>query len=89
MTNALAIRGALVKTGVKVGPGDALFVRAGVWARRKALGPYAGGRNGRRTRPSSPERGRRWIRSGTAMPAAGTPAARSAGEPARHGTGSP
>jgi kynurenine formamidase len=31
--------------GVKVGPGDALFVRTGVWARRKALGPYARGRN--------------------------------------------
>jgi kynurenine formamidase len=33
------------KTGVKVGAGDALFVRTGVWARRKALGPYARGRN--------------------------------------------
>jgi kynurenine formamidase len=33
------------QAGVKVGPGDALFVRTGVWARRKALGPYARGRN--------------------------------------------
>jgi kynurenine formamidase len=32
------------QAGVKVGPGDALFVRAGVWARRKALGPYLRGR---------------------------------------------
>ncbi len=30
--------------GVKVGSGDALFIRTGVWARRKALGPYARGR---------------------------------------------
>ena len=35
------------KTGVRVGPGDALFVRTGVWARRKAVGPYARGRNAR------------------------------------------
>jgi len=35
------------QAGVKVGPSDALFVRAGVWARRKALGPYARGRTGR------------------------------------------
>lgn len=33
------------QAGVKVGPGDALFVRTGVWARRRALGPYARGRN--------------------------------------------
>jgi kynurenine formamidase len=32
------------QTGVKVGPGDALFVRTGVWARRKALGPWLRGR---------------------------------------------
>jgi kynurenine formamidase len=32
------------KAGVKVGPGDALFVRTGVWAQRKAIGPYARGR---------------------------------------------
>jgi kynurenine formamidase len=35
------------KTGVRVGPGDALFIRTGVWARRKAVGPYARGRNAR------------------------------------------
>jgi kynurenine formamidase len=35
------------KSGVRVGPGDALFVRTGVWARRKAVGPYARGRNAR------------------------------------------
>jgi kynurenine formamidase len=33
------------QAGVKVGPGDALFVRTGVWPRRKANGPYARGRN--------------------------------------------
>jgi len=32
------------KAGVKVGPGDALFVRVGVWARRKAVGPWLRGR---------------------------------------------
>jgi kynurenine formamidase len=32
------------RAGVKVGSGDALFVRTGVWARRKALGPYLRGR---------------------------------------------
>jgi kynurenine formamidase len=32
------------KTGVKVGAGDALFVRTGVWARRKAEGPWLRGR---------------------------------------------
>jgi kynurenine formamidase len=32
------------QAGVKVGAGDALFVRTGVWARRKALGPYLRGR---------------------------------------------
>jgi kynurenine formamidase len=30
-----------------VSAGDALFVRAGVWARRKAEGPWVRGRNGR------------------------------------------
>ncbi len=30
--------------GVKVGPGDAIFVRTGVWARRKAEGPWLRGR---------------------------------------------
>ena len=32
------------KTGVKVSAGDALFVRTGVWARRKAVGPWLRGR---------------------------------------------
>ena len=32
------------KAGVKVTAGDAVFVRTGVWARRKALGPYLRGR---------------------------------------------
>jgi kynurenine formamidase len=32
------------KAGVKVGAGDALFVRTGVWARRKAVGPWLRGR---------------------------------------------
>jgi kynurenine formamidase len=32
------------QAGVKVGAGDALFVRTGVWARRKALGPWLRGR---------------------------------------------
>jgi kynurenine formamidase len=32
------------RAGVKVSSGDALFVRTGVWARRKALGPWLRGR---------------------------------------------
>jgi len=32
------------QTGVRVTAGDALFVRTGVWARRKALGPWLRGR---------------------------------------------
>jgi kynurenine formamidase len=32
------------RAGVKVSPGDALFVRTGVWARRKAEGPWLRGR---------------------------------------------
>jgi kynurenine formamidase len=32
------------KAGVKVSAGDAVFVRTGVWARRKALGPWLRGR---------------------------------------------
>jgi kynurenine formamidase len=32
------------KAGIKVGAGDALFVRTGVWARRKAVGPWLRGR---------------------------------------------
>ena len=35
------------RAGVRVGAGDALFIRTGVWARRKAVGPYARGRNAR------------------------------------------
>ena len=33
------------QTGVKAGPGDAFIVRTGVYALRKAIGPYARGRN--------------------------------------------
>ena len=32
------------KAGVKVSAGDAVFVRTGVWARRKAMGPWLRGR---------------------------------------------
>lgn len=32
------------QAGVKLGAGDALFLRTGVWAQRKATGPYARGR---------------------------------------------
>ena len=35
------------KAGVKVSAGDALFVRTGVWPRRKAVGPYLRGRAGK------------------------------------------
>jgi kynurenine formamidase len=28
------------KTGVKIGPGDAIFLRTGRWARREKLGPW-------------------------------------------------
>ena len=35
------------KTGVRVSAGDALFIRTGVWARRKAEGPWLRGRVGR------------------------------------------
>ncbi len=37
----------LKKTGLKILPGDAVFVRAGVWARRKEVGPYQRGRGGK------------------------------------------
>jgi len=37
----------LKKAGLKLLPGDALFVRAGVWARRKEIGPYERGRTGK------------------------------------------
>jgi kynurenine formamidase len=33
--------------GVKVQPGDALFIRTGVWPYREKFGPYARGRNGK------------------------------------------
>jgi kynurenine formamidase len=33
------------KAGVKVGPGDAIFLRTGRWARREKLGPWAVGQN--------------------------------------------
>jgi kynurenine formamidase len=33
------------KAGVKVAPGDAIFLRTGRWARRAALGPWAVSRN--------------------------------------------
>jgi len=33
--------------GVRVGPGDALFIRTGVWPYRKEHGPYARGRAGK------------------------------------------
>ncbi|HEX4346038.1 MAG TPA: cyclase family protein [Vicinamibacterales bacterium] len=33
------------KAGVKVGPGDAIFLRTGRWARRAKLGPWAVGQN--------------------------------------------
>ena len=42
------------QTGVRVGPGDALFVRTGVWARRAAEGPWLRGR-----RPGGRSAGRR------------------------------
>jgi len=35
----------LKKTGLKLSAGDAVFVRAGVWARRKESGPYLRGRS--------------------------------------------
>jgi kynurenine formamidase len=33
------------QAGIKVGPGDALLIRTGVWALRKEIGPFARGRN--------------------------------------------
>jgi putative cyclase len=35
----------LKKAGLKLSPGDAVFVRSGVWARRKESGPYLRGRS--------------------------------------------
>jgi kynurenine formamidase len=39
--------------GVKVSPGDALFIRIGRWARRAAVGPWDVGRTGLRPGPSA------------------------------------
>ncbi|HEY6359729.1 MAG TPA: cyclase family protein [Vicinamibacterales bacterium] len=39
--------------GVKVGPGDALFIRTGRWARRAVTGPFDISRTGRRAGPSA------------------------------------
>ena len=39
--------------GVKAGPGDALFIRTGRWARRAKLGPFDTSRTGRRSGPSA------------------------------------
>ena len=39
--------------GVKVGPGDALFIRTGRWAQRAATGPFDVSRTGRRAGPST------------------------------------
>jgi kynurenine formamidase len=39
--------------GVKVGAGDALFIRTGRWARRAALGPFETSRTGKRSGPSA------------------------------------
>ena len=39
--------------GVKVAPGDALFIRTGRWARRAAVGPFDTSRTGRRAGPSA------------------------------------
>ena len=39
--------------GVKIGPGDALFIRTGRWARRAAVGPFDTSRTGRRAGPSA------------------------------------
>ena len=38
---------------VKVGAGDALFIRTGRWARRAALGPFEQSRTGKRSGPSA------------------------------------
>ena len=39
--------------GVKIGPGDAVFLRTGRWARRAALGPFDTNRTARRSGPSA------------------------------------
>ena len=50
------------KAGIRVSAGDALFVRTGVWARRKAVGPWLRGRaeGGRSAGLSFP-----WLKSAT------------------------
>jgi kynurenine formamidase len=39
--------------GVKVGPGDALFIRTGRWARRAKVGPFDTSRTGKRSGPNA------------------------------------
>jgi kynurenine formamidase len=39
--------------GVKLGSGDALFIRTGRWARRAALGPFDTSRTGKRSGPNA------------------------------------
>ena len=39
--------------GIKIGAGDALFIRTGRWARRTALGPFDQNRTGKRSGPSA------------------------------------
>jgi kynurenine formamidase len=39
--------------GVKIGAGDAVFIRTGRWARRAALGPFDTNRTGKRSGPSA------------------------------------
>ena len=39
--------------GIRIGAGDALFIRTGRWARRAALGPFDQNRTGKRSGPSA------------------------------------
>jgi kynurenine formamidase len=39
--------------GIRIGAGDALFIRTGRWARRTALGPFDQNRTGKRSGPSA------------------------------------
>jgi kynurenine formamidase len=41
------------RAGVKVGAGDALFIRTGRWARRAAVGPFDTSRTGKRSGPDA------------------------------------
>jgi kynurenine formamidase len=41
------------RAGVRIGAGDALFIRTGRWARRAALGPFDQSRTGKRSGPSA------------------------------------